>query len=126
MPQRYGRPSRSGRAALAVAVAAVVIAFAGWLVDAALDGSNPEVDAAVSGFEVVSDRRTNLTVELRRAVETAVTCEVYAQAADKQVVGERTVELARRKAGTDKVTVSIATERRAVAAAVRGCLASAG
>lgn len=124
MPQRYGRSSRTGRVALAVVLVAVVGLAAGWLFDAARRGANPDVDAGVSAFEVVSERRTDLTVEVRRAVETAVTCAVYAQAADKQVVGERTVELPSRPAGTDRFTVSISTERRAVSATVGSCAAS--
>jgi len=123
MPERYGRPSRVGRVALVLAIGSLVAAGAGWLVVSALESSSPDVDAGVSAFDVVSDRRTDLTLEVRRSVDTAVRCDVYAQAADKQVVGERAVELAGGPAGTELVTVSIVTERRAVAAAVRGCTA---
>nr|MDQ3415795.1 DUF4307 domain-containing protein [Actinomycetota bacterium] len=79
MPERYGRRSRSGRVLFVLVLAAVVVVGVGWLLDAAIEGSTPEVDAGVVGFEIVSDRRTKLDFEVRRSVTTAVTCEIYAQ-----------------------------------------------
>ena len=53
-----------------------------------------------------------------------MTCEVFAQAEDKVVVGERTVDLPAAPAGTETLTVPIVTERRATTAGVRGCYPS--
>ena len=124
MPERYGRRSRSRRVLFVLVLAAVVAVGLGWLLDAAIEGSTPEVDAGVVGFEIVSDRRTKLDFEVRRSVATAVTCEIYAQATDKAIVGERTVELASAEPGSQRTTAAIVTERRATTALVRGCYPS--
>ncbi len=124
MPERYGRPSRSRRVLFVLGLVAVISVALWWLLDAALEGSTPDVAAGVVGFDVVSDRRTELTFEVRRAVETPVTCEVYAQARDKAIVGERTVELGTAPPGSERTTASIATERRATTALVRACYPS--
>jgi len=121
MPERYGRPSRTGRVVLTIAVTVTVGAGLGWLVDAAVEGSTPDVAAGVVAFEVVSDRRTELTFEVRRSEESAVTCEIYAQAEDKAIVGERSIELSAAPAGSQRVTAVIVTERRATTAVVRSC-----
>jgi len=126
MPERYGRPSPWGRAALLLSVALLVGGGLWWLVDAALQGAARDVDAGVTAFEVRSPARTDVTVEVRRAVTTAVVCEVYAQAEDKAVVGERSVELSERGPGTETVTVPITTEREATTAGVTQCRAAGG
>ena len=122
MPERYGRPVKGRRIAVVLAVA--VVAFAGltWLLWAALGHSTPDVSGGVSSFEVVSDARTDVTLEVHRRVESAVRCDVYAQAEDKSVVGERSVELEPAPPGEVTVTVPIATERRATTAVLRTCV----
>ncbi len=126
MPERYGRPSPAARALLGLLVLVVVGGGLGWLVRTAVQQSSPDVDAGVVAFEVISEQRTDVTVDVVRAVTTAVSCEVYAQAADKQVVGEQLVELPVAPAGTERVAVTIRTERRATTADVRSCSAAAG
>ena len=120
MPERYGQPRRGGRAAV-VAVSALLagagLTWLGW----AATSSTPGVDAAVSAYEVVSDARTEVTLEVRRRETGAVRCEVYAQAEDTTIVGERTVTLESSGPGTVTTTVRIATERRATTAVVRTC-----
>jgi len=105
-------------------VVAAVVALAGltWLFWAALGHSTPDVSGGVSSFEVVSDARTDVTLEVHRRVEAAVRCDVYAQAEDKSVVGERSVELESAPPGEVSVTVAIATERRATTAVLRTCV----
>jgi len=109
---------------MAVVAAVVVLAVAGgsWLVWAALAHSTPDVSGGVSGFEVVSEARTDVTLEVHRRVEGAVRCEVYAQAEDKAVVGERSVRLEPAPPGQVSITVPIATERRATTAVLRTCV----
>ncbi len=126
MPERYGRRSLGGRIALAASVVLLVGGGLGWLTYAAVEGSSPDVDAGVRGFEVVSERRTTITMEVVRRTDDAARCEVYASAADLQVVGERSVRLPAAPPGTQTVTVAITTERRATTAAVRGCTTVAG
>ncbi len=121
MPERYGHPSRTGRVVGTLAAVAALGAGLVWFLGVAVDGSTPEVSAGVVAFDVVSDRRTDLTFEVRRVRELAVTCEVSAQAVDKAIVGERTVQLASAAEGSQQVTVSIATERRATTALVGSC-----
>lgn len=124
MPERYGRRSRSRRVLLVLGLVAAAVVGLGWLVDAAIEGSTPEVDAGVVGFEIVSDRRIELVFEVRRSITTAVTCEIYAQATDKAIVGERTVELPSAGPGSQQTTAAIVTERRATTALVRSCYSS--
>ncbi len=126
MPERYGRRSLGGRIALVASVVLLVGGGLGWLTYAAVEGSSPDVDAGVRTFEVVSERRTTITMEVVRRTNNAVRCEVYAAAADLQVVGERSVRLPAAPPGTETVTVAITTERQATTAAVRGCTTVAG
>ncbi len=121
MPERYGPPPRIPRSALVAVVALVATAGLGWLLWAATASSTPDVTGGVTGYLVVSDARTDVTIEVRRRVSEAVTCEVYAQAEDTSVVGERSVALAADSPGTTTTTVSIATLRRAVTARLRSC-----
>ena len=48
-------------------------------------------------------------------------CEVYAQAPDHSVVGERTVEVPAGETGVVTVEAQITTERQAVTALLRSC-----
>ncbi len=121
MPERYGTPPR-WHTPVTVAVAAVVaVAGVSWLLWAATVHSTPDVDGGVTTFEVVSDQRTDVTLEVHRGVASAVACEVYAQAEDKAIVGELTVHLEPAPAGTMTSTVHVATERRAAVAVLRSC-----
>ena len=120
MPERYGRPRRGARALVVGASALLAAAGLTWLVWAAT-ASAPDVDAGVRGYEVVSAARTDVTLEVRRRVSGAVSCEVYAQAEDTTIVGERTVRLGSSGPGTVTTTISIATERRATTAVLREC-----
>jgi hypothetical protein len=120
MPERYGRPRRGGRTAVVAVSVLVAVAGLTWLVWAATS-STQGVAAEVRGYKVVSGARTEVTLEVRRRETGAVRCEVYAQAEDTTIVGERTVTLASAGPGTVTTTVRIATERRATTAVLREC-----
>ena len=121
MPERYGPPRRFPRSVLVAVVAVVATAGLGWLLWAATVNATPDVAGGVADYRVVSEARTDVTIEVRRRVSDPVSCEVYAQAADTSVVGERSVALAAGAPGTTTTTVSIATIRRAVTARLRSC-----
>lgn len=121
MPERYGPPRRGRRLLVVVVTAVVAVIGLGWLLWAATLQSTPDVAAGVTGFDVVSDGRTDVTLEVERRVDSAVRCTVYAQAPDTSIVGEREVLLDAAEPGTVDATVSIATERRATSATVREC-----
>lgn len=120
---RYGRtPTPAGRlpawVPVAVAVGAVGLS---WLLWAAWDASRDPVSAQLIGYEVVSPSRVELRVEVYRRGGEAVRCEVYAQAADHGIVGQRRVDLPVGAEGTTVLTTAITTERPAVTGVLRGC-----
>ena len=122
MPERYGQPRRGPRLLLVATSVLVVVAGLGWLVWAATSHSTPDVSAGVSGYDVVSESRTDVTLEVERRETGAVRCTVYAQAEDKAIVGERDVLLEPAGPGTVTTTITIATERRATTAGLRECV----
>jgi len=122
MPERYGPPRRGRRLAVLVGAAVVTVGGLVWLLWAASLQATPDVAAGVTGFEVVSDARTDVTLEVERRVSGAVRCSVYAQAPDTSIVGEREVRLDAAEPGTVTTTVGIATERRATSATLRECV----
>ena len=122
MPERYGPPHRGRRLVVVAVTALLAAAGLAWLLWAATVQSTPDVDAGVTGFEVVSDARTDVTLEVQRRVAGAVRCTVYAQAPDTSIVGERGILLEAADPGTVSATVSIATERRATSATLRECV----
>jgi hypothetical protein len=102
-----------------------VLGALGWLLVVAVDRSTPDVAAAVAGFDVVSQQRTDIAIEIRRAVPTPVICDVF-RPGRGQVDSRRADRHApAAAAGTQTVTVQIATVRRATTAGVRGCSAAA-
>jgi hypothetical protein len=122
MPERYGRPRRGSRVAAVGVSALVAVAGLVWLVWAATSHATPDVSAGVSGYDVVSSSRTDITLEVHRRVSGAVRCDVYAQAADTTIVGEREVVLDPAGPGRITTTIAITTERRATTAGLRECV----
>ena len=119
--ERYGAPPRWSRPVAIALVSVVALVGLAWLLWAALAGSSPLVSAQVQRFEVASEHRISVTLTVERREPEAVRCEVYAQASDHSVVGERTFEIP--AGGASRVTVekTITTEREAVNALLRGC-----
>ena len=99
------------------------VALAGtWLVVTAWQRARPPAVAEVSGFQVVSDTKVDVTLSVERPnPAVVVTCRLIAQAQDLQLVGEQAVSLPASNQDQVDVVVSMVTLRRAVSATVRGC-----
>lgn len=102
----------------AVAITLGVV-WAAWIAF----GDRP-VSADVYGYDVVSETRTVITIDVRRPEPVAVSCTVQAQALDHSVVGERTVEIAPSDRQRTRLEIDVDTERRAVAGVLRTCRAA--
>lgn len=115
---RYGRRQRPRWfwPAFATVAIAVGVAWAAWV---AFD--EPPVSADVYGYEIVSESRTVITLDIRRPDPVDVTCTVQAQALDHSVVGERTVELPATDQRRQRLEIDVETEREAVTGVLRTC-----
>jgi hypothetical protein len=103
---------------VAVITALVGLSWLGW---AAWNASQDPVSATIVAYETVSSAQLDVRLEITRRDGEAVSCELYAQAYDYDIVGEERVDLPAGEPGTEVVTASIRTEREAFAAALRGC-----
>jgi hypothetical protein len=79
------------------------------------------VTAEVYGYDVVSDHRVDITMNVHRTDPVAVECTVYARAEDHAIVGEKTVTVPADDDEDVRVPVSLETERRAVTGILRMC-----
>ncbi len=120
--QRYGGPSRVGRAVLITLAVLVVGGLAGWLVWVTAVHSDPPVDSELIGFEIVDDHTATAVLRVELAEDAAdVDCTVRAIAVDKTIVGE--VRFTPDPADGPDHDIEIATERRATAVDAPGCTA---
>ena len=115
---RYGR--RTSRRWIWPVIAVVGIgagvAFAAWV------AFQPRpVHAVLWGYEVLTDHRVRVTLDVHRPEPLAVECTVYAQALDHSVVGERTIAVSAGARENTRVKAIITTERRAVNGVLRDC-----
>jgi hypothetical protein len=100
--------------AAAVVGIIALVAWAAWV------AFQPRpVNAVLWGYDVLDDHRVRVTLELHRPKPIAVTCTVYAQAADHTIVGERTIAVS--ADDRTRVRAVVTTERRAVNGVLRGC-----
>ena len=79
------------------------------------------VNGVLWGYEVLSDHRVQVTLDIYRPDPLAVECTVFAQAQDHSVVGERTITVPAGTKENTRVKTTITTERRAVNGVLRGC-----
>ncbi|MCD9196930.1 DUF4307 domain-containing protein [Aeromicrobium wangtongii] len=93
------------------------VAFAAWV-----GFQKDPVTARMWAYDVVSDRQVTVKVDIVRPDPLAVTCTVYAQAADHAIVGEKTVDVPASEREEVRVTIDIETERRAVNGVLRTCV----
>jgi|SRR5699024_10913192 len=119
---RYGRRQRRvPRRVWVIATAILVCAGAAWSWWASQSFSDEPVTAQVRSFDVQSEHRTGITLQVRRNADGPATCEVYAEAMDQAVVGERTVKVPSSAEDVQVVSSVITTNRRAANADVRSC-----
>ena len=79
------------------------------------------VNGVLWGYEVLSDHRVHVTLDVYRPDPLAVECTVFAQSQDHSVVGERTITVPPGTKKNTRVKTTITTERRAVNGVLRGC-----
>jgi len=120
LAERYGRAPRRSRFAGLAAVAVVAVAGLAWVVWAAAN-SPAAVSGQLQGLQVESGSQVTVTVTVFRRNGDAVRCQVYAQAADRTIVGESTFDIPPGEPGTVTVDHGITTERPAISGALRTC-----
>jgi hypothetical protein len=121
LAERYGRRPAGRRWPVIGLVAVVAVLALTWLVWAAWSASDPDVEAEVVTWEVISPHEVQVELVVVRDGTDAVTCTVAAQAADASVVGERDVRVPTGDAGRQRLDVTITTEREATAVKLSGC-----
>jgi hypothetical protein len=118
LDDRYGRRPRPAWLWPVVAAIGVTIGVA-WAAWVALQPR--PVTAVLHGYDVTSDTSITLTLQIYRSEPIAVTCDVYAQARDHSIVGERTVRFAATARKTVRETVTLTTVQRAVTGVLKLC-----
>jgi hypothetical protein len=122
--ERYGAPRPWSRPVTIGLVLLLAVAGLAWLLWAAAAQSSSPVSAQLQGYEVESEHLVSVTVTVARRHGDPVRCEVYAQAADRSIVGEQTFEIPAGNPGIVTVEHDIPTEREAVEGVLRGCTVS--
>lgn len=116
---RYGRSRSAPRWVWYIAAAVGIVIGIGWAAWVAMDDV-PSYQTEVFGYEVVDDELTTITINVYRTEDVALSCEVYAQAESKAIVGETVVDIPATPRDT-RVSADIVTEHRATTAVVRAC-----
>jgi hypothetical protein len=117
---RYGRPSQRKRWLIIVGFTVGILG--GIALAASIAWNDVQHHSAdVFAFDVESEHLTSVELLIHRDKPVALTCRVYAQAEDKQIVGEKTVEVPSSTHAAVKVTIDITTQRRATTGALRSC-----
>ncbi len=121
LADRYGRTRRRPWVFPAIVVLLLATAVA-WTLWVALDHADKPVTAQVYGYTVVNDHQIKVTIQVKREAGTKAVCTVNAQALDHSIVGERDVAVPVTTGATTRVQAVVETERRAVAAELKGCV----
>ncbi len=120
LAERYGVRPPGHRSRLRAVLAVLVVAALVWLVWAAW-ASDPDVEAELLGWEVVSGSEVEVELLVHRDTEDTVTCTLVAQADDSGVVGETAVRIPAGETGEQRVTATVRTEREALSVKLTGC-----
>jgi uncharacterized protein DUF4307 len=118
---RYGRPGRSRRPLIIGLAAVLAVAGLGWLVWAAVIGSNPPVTSRLLAFKIVSETQVTATVQVDRTKSVEATCRVQAKAADFSIVGELTLTVPADSPRHQALPATLTTQRTATSVVLIGC-----
>jgi hypothetical protein len=121
LSSRYGsrqRPRWLWPVVAAVGIS-IGIAFAAWV-----GFQKDPVTAKLWAYDVISDTQVTATLDVVRPDPLDVTCTVYAQGSDHAIVGEKSIDLPASEREEVRVEIDIETERRAVTAVLRTCVAA--
>jgi Domain of unknown function (DUF4307) len=122
LEDRYGAPRPGRRVGWLVAVGVLVVGFVAWVVWAALSHAAPSTGATLRSYEVLSEHRTRVQLDVHQAAGQPLVCTVTTQAPDHAVVGEKRVRLPAADVAQDiAVTVAVKTDRAATTAVVSDC-----
>ncbi len=121
MTERYGAPSASARRVRVAALLVFALVAMSWLGWAAWTHANPQVQAELTSYDVVSDHEVEVVIDVRRASGGAVECTVSAKATDFAVVGEDTVLIPAGDEGTVTQELTLRTDREATSVTVENC-----
>lgn len=121
LDDRYGVRSPYRRALTFALLGLVVVAFLSWLVWAALGQASAETEVRVRSYDVVSQHKVRVLLDVHRVKDSAAVCTISAQAADHSVVGEERLPVSAGPEADFTMTVSITTDRKATTAVASGC-----
>ena len=123
LAERYGAPSRTGRALVVAGTVVLAVLGLSWLVWVTMLHGRPLVSSKLVGFDVPGEHVATARFSVvRRESDVRASCLLRAYALDHSIVGERTVPVASGER-TRIVDASVRTERRATAVEVVGCSA---
>lgn len=103
----------------AVAAVGVTIGVV-WIAWVAASQDRPW-QTQVFGYDVIDDTTTTITLRVWRDEPIGLKCTVFAQAEDKVIVGETTLEIPADAPDPAKVKTTIRTQYRATTAMVKDC-----
>lgn len=118
---RYGRHRRQTPRWLWPVIATIGISIGvAWAAWASWSDVDP-FQARVHSFEAIDEQAIKVDLEVFRDEPIALTCRVYAQAHDKAVVGEKSIEVPASSDPEVRIVEQIRTERRAVTVVLDSC-----
>jgi hypothetical protein len=121
LEERYGVPSRRRRLLWFAAVGVLAVGFVGWVVWAGLNQASAGYGATLQSYDVVSEHRVRVQLDIHRSAGQPVICLVTAQASDHAVVGQQQVRVRSGPGGDLSVVADVKTDRRATTALVSQC-----
>lgn len=120
----YGNSRSSGVSGKIIVIGVIVVLVAAgiFIWSQWRNSSDADVSGTAAGFEVTSDDRIQMNLDITRDdADKPAYCVVTAMNYDKAEVGRREAVVAGGGSDTTRLTVAIPTHERAVAADVYGC-----
>lgn len=123
---RYGRTSRAGRrswrwAGIAVALAALAVAWYVWAGPGSEPPASSSVQADVSSSNVVDEHHIGVTFTVSAPAHRSVVCAVNAKSEDFSIVGWKIVQLAPSHEQSRTLTEMLKTTSMSTAGFVDSC-----